>query len=273
MKEFLIRSISGLLFATVLLGAIVLGPWSFALLFGVFSIFILREFYLLSRTAGIHPQRTVGMAIGGLIFLTTFFYAKGIISVNVTGIYLAMLFVVPAFELYRAKKNALENMAVTLFGILYIVFSFSLFNFLVFPDFPLSNKYDPTLLIFLFMLIWAYDSGAYIFGVTFGKHRLFERISPKKSWEGFFGGWILAMAFAYAMHRLFPAYELLFLLLIATTVTVTGTFGDLVESMIKRNLGLKDSGKFMPGHGGLLDRFDSILFASPFVYLIVQFFA
>ena len=272
MKEFQKRSISGLLFATVLLGAIVFGPWSFALLFGLFSVFILREFYQLSKTAGVSPQKTVGLVIGGLIFLSTFLYAKGIISVNMLGIYLAMLFVVPAFELFRAKKNALENIAVTLFGILYVTFSFSLFNFLVFPDFPLSDQYNPTLLVFLFILIWAYDSGAYLFGITFGKHRLFERISPKKSWEGFFGGWFLSMVLAFAMNRLFPTYDLYFLLLIATTVTITGTLGDLIESMIKRNLGLKDSGKFLPGHGGLLDRFDSILFASPFVYLVVQFF-
>jgi phosphatidate cytidylyltransferase len=272
LKEFPKRSISGLLFATVLLGALVLGPWSFALLFGLFSVFILREFYQLSKSAGVSPQKKVGLAIGGLIFLTTFLYAKGIISINMLGVYLALLFVVPAFELYRSRKNSMENIAVTLFGILYITFSFSLFNFLVFPDFPTSNEYNPTLLVFLFILIWAYDSGAYLFGITFGKHRLFERISPKKSWEGFFGGWFLAIFLAYAMHRLFPYYGLAFMLLMATTVTITGTFGDLVESMIKRNLGLKDSGKFMPGHGGLLDRFDSILFASPFVYLVVQFF-
>jgi phosphatidate cytidylyltransferase len=272
LKEFPKRSISGLLFATVLLGALVLGPWSFALLFGVFSVFILREFYQLSKSAGVSPQKNVGLAIGGLIFLSTFLFAKGIISINMIGIYLALLFVVPAFELYRSKKNSLENIAITLFGILYVTFSFSLFIFLVFPDFPHGNEYNPTLLLFLFILIWAYDTGAYLFGITFGKHRLFERISPKKSWEGFFGGWFLSLFLAFAMHRLFPYYGLPFMLLMATTVTITGTYGDLVESMIKRNLGLKDSGKFMPGHGGLLDRFDSILFASPFVYLVVQFF-
>ncbi len=272
MKEFPKRSISGLLFATVLLGAIVLGSWSFALLFGLFAVSILREFYQLSKTAGISPQKNVGLAIGGLTFLMTFLYAKGVISVNMTGIYLSILFVIPAFELYRARKNSLENIAITLFGILYIIFPFSLFNFLVFPDFPHGDRYDPTMLVFLFILIWAYDSGAYLFGITFGKHRLFERISPKKSWEGFFGGWFLSAVLAVALHQLLPIYKLMYLLLIATVVTITGTFGDLVESMIKRNIGVKDSGKFLPGHGGLLDRFDSIVFASPFVYLIVQFF-
>jgi phosphatidate cytidylyltransferase len=272
LKEIQKRSISGLLFATVLLGSIILGPWSFALLFGIFSIFILKEFYHLSKAGGISPQRNVGLAIGGAIFLLTFLNVKGFVSVNLTGVYLAILFIVPAIELYRSKKNSIENIAVTLFGILYVTFPITLFHFFVFPEYPLSDNYDPKLLLILFVLIWAYDSGAYLFGITFGKHRLFERISPKKSWEGFFGGWFLAVLFAFGLQKLFPDLELLFLVLMASAVTVAGTFGDLVESMIKRNLGLKDSGKFMPGHGGLLDRFDSILFASPFVYLIIQFF-
>ncbi len=272
MKEIQKRSISGLLFAIVLLGSIMLGPWSFALLFGIFSIFILKEFYHLSKTGGSSPQRNVGIAVGGTIFLLTFLSAKGFIAVNLTGIFLAILFIVPAIELFRAKKNALENIAVTLFGILYVSIPFTLFHFYVFPEYPSCDYYDPKLLLILFVLIWAYDSGAYLFGITFGKHKLFERISPKKSWEGFFGGWFLAILFAFGLQKLFPDLQLLLLILMACAVTVAGTIGDLVESMIKRNLGLKDSGKFMPGHGGLLDRFDSILFASPFVYLVIQFF-
>jgi phosphatidate cytidylyltransferase len=272
LKELHKRSISGLLFAAVLLGAIWFGPWSFALLFGLFSIFILLEFYHLSKTAGISPQKNIGTLLGFSIFLLTFLYTVGILTVDLTGFYLSVLFVIPALELFRAKKNALENISITLFGILYIIFPFTLFCYFVFPAFPLDNRYDPTLLIFLFILIWAFDSGAYLFGVTFGKHRLFERISPKKSWEGFFGGWFLSIIFAIALQHILPKYDISFMILLATIVTISGTFGDLVESMIKRNLGIKDSGKFLPGHGGLLDRFDSILFASPFVYLLIHFF-
>ncbi len=272
MKELYKRSISGLLFAVVLIGAIWYGPWSFALLFGLFSIFILREFYQLSKSAGISPQKTIGTLLGFSIFLLTFLYHVGLLTIDFTGFCLSVLFVIPALELFRKKKNALENISVTLFGILYIILPFSLFNYFVFPTFPSDNNYDPTLLISLFFLIWSFDSGAYLFGVTFGKHRLFERISPKKSWEGFFGGWILSLGFAIALQRIFPKYDLGFMLLLASIVTISGTFGDLVESLFKRNLGIKDSGKFLPGHGGLLDRFDSILFASPFVYLLIHFF-
>ncbi len=269
-KEFYIRTISGLLFASLLLGATLLGPWSFSLLFGVFSIFILNEFYQLSKVASVLPQKKIGLTIGGIIFFLTFLFIKGVITINPAGIFLALLFVVPVLELYRAKKNALENMAVTLFGILYVTIPFSLYNLIVFPDFPADSSYDPKLLIFVFILIWAFDSGAYLFGVTLGKHRLFERISPKKSWEGFFGGWFLTLVFAFVIYRFYPEQGLLFMLLFATTISITSTFGDLVESMIKRNIGVKDSGKFLPGHGGLLDRFDSIIYAAPFVYLLVH---
>ncbi len=272
MKEFLKRSISGLLFAAVLLGSIFFGPWSFVLLFALFSIFILREFYQLSKTSGLRPQAYLGITLGVLIFVLVFLQAKGIISVNVTGFCLSMLFLVPGYELFRSRKNALENVAVTILGILYVIYPLSLFNYFVFPNAPKDNLYDPTLLIFLFMLIWSFDSGAYLFGITLGKHRLFERISPKKSWEGFFGGWFLSIVIALVMQRIFPRYGTGFMVILASIVTVTGTIGDLVESMIKRNLGVKDSGKFLPGHGGMLDRFDSILFASPFIYLLIHFF-
>ena len=272
LKEFLKRSISGLLFAAVLLGSIFFGPWSFVLLFALFSIFILREFYQLSKTSGLRPQAYLGITLGVLIFVLVFLQAKGIISVNVTGFCLSMLFLVPGYELFRSRKNALENVAVTILGILYVIYPLSLFNYFVFPNAPKDNLYDPTLLIFLFMLIWSFDSGAYLFGITLGKHRLFERISPKKSWEGFFGGWFLSIVIALVMQRIFPRYGTGFMVILASIVTVTGTIGDLVESMIKRNLGVKDSGKFLPGHGGMLDRFDSILFASPFIYLLIHFF-
>jgi phosphatidate cytidylyltransferase len=129
------------------------------------------------------------------------------------------------------------------------------------------------LLISLFVLVWAGDSGAYIFGVRYGRHRLFERISPKKSWEGLMGGVITAIATAWILNYLFPQYNIILLIVMAIVVVISGTLGDLVESMIKRSIGVKDSGRFMPGHGGLLDRFDSILLASPVIYFVFQFFS
>lgn len=272
MKEFQKRSIFGLLFAIVILGSILAGPWTFALVFGFFSVMILREFYHLAGTAGLFPQKKVGLTMGGTIFVLTFLNLKGVLSVSLAGLILPMLFVIPILELYRAKSNALENVAVTIFGILYISMPISLFSLYVFPNFPSGGRYDPDLLIILFILVWVYDSGAYLFGVTMGKHRLFERISPKKSWEGFFGGMLLSVVVAILINLFFSGYDLKFLIPFAIAISASGTVGDLFESLIKRNLGIKDSGNFMPGHGGWLDRFDSILFASPFVYIVIILF-
>ncbi|MCE1198783.1 MAG: phosphatidate cytidylyltransferase [Marinilabiliales bacterium] len=269
MKEFVTRTLSGALYAIVLLGSILAGPWSFALLFALFTLFILREFYQISTLAGVSPQKVAGMVIGVVIFALTFLFLKGILPYHPVSLSLPLLFLIPILELYRKKSNALENIAVTFFGIIYVALPLSLLNFFVFPATCGEGSYEPLLLIFLVLFIWGYDSGAYLFGVMFGKHRLFERISPKKSWEGFFGGMFLALLLAVIMNHFFPAYQLTFLIPMALLVTVAGTYGDLMESMIKRNLGIKDSGKFLPGHGGLLDRFDSILFTAPFVYLVI----
>jgi len=128
-----------------------------------------------------------------------------------------------------------------------------------------GNTYTPKLLIAVFVLIWIYDSGAYLVGVSIGKHRLFERISPKKSWEGAIGGTLTAMLAAYFISGFIPEIKLVHWLAISILTVVSSTFGDLTESMFKRYFGIKDSGNILPGHGGILDRFDSLFFAAPFV--------
>ena len=148
----------------------------------------------------------------------------------------------------------------------------SILNFIVFQGNQENIGYDFSILISLFIFLWVNDSGAYLIGVRFGRHRLFERIfSQRKSWEGFFGGLISSFIAAWIMSVVFPQYSLFFMAIIAAITVVAGTLGDLVESMIKRSVGVKDSGRFMPGHGGLLDRFDSLLLASPVIFFVVQF--
>ena len=160
----------------------------------------------------------------------------------------------------------MQNIAITFLGIIYVSVPFSLMNFIVFQD---VNVYNPDLFLSLFIFIWVNDSGAYIAGTAFGKHRLFERISPKKSWEGFIGGLLSTVLAAYILSVTFVSeYSFAFMTIIAVIIVVTGTLGDLVESLFKRNLGVKDSGKVIPGHGGLLDRFDSIILAAPIVFFV-----
>lgn len=272
MKEFQVRTLWGALFVTVLLGAILLGPYTFALLFLILSVFALREFYLLCRTAGFSPQFYPGLIAGALLFIISFFIAKHSIPYKSFSYVLFLIYAFPVYELFRKTKNPVTNLALTGFGIILVSIPFSLLNFLAFPEFEEKTIYNYELLISLFLFVWASDSGAYIFGVKFGRHRLFERISPKKSWEGLFGGAFTALVVAWILSYLFPQYSFVLLGVMAMIVVVAGTLGDLVESMIKRSVGVKDSGRFMPGHGGLLDRFDSIMLATPIIYFAFQFF-
>lgn len=271
MKDFQVRTLSGVMFVIVLTGAIVSGPYTCALLFLLLTVFILREFYTLAVLGGYSPQAIPGMLIGGILFILSFLLAINAIGPKLFYSFLVALFFFPVCELFRKSKSPIANIAITGFGILYVSVPISILNFLMFPVKGDDPVYDSTLLLSLFIFLWANDSGAYLFGISFGRHRLFERISPKKSWEGFFGGLITAVGAASILSLIFRQYSLSFLTIIAVATVISATLGDLVESMIKRSVGVKDSGRFMPGHGGLLDRFDSLLLASPVIFFILQF--
>lgn len=268
MKDLSKRTIWGTLFVIVIMGAIFIGPYTFALLFMVLSIFSLKEFYQLSVQAGFSPQISAGLLSGGVLFILSFLVTNNILPSRCFFIFIPVFFFYFASELYRKKENPLNNVAVTLLGNLYVSLPFSLLNFFVFNS---EKAYNSSLLISILIFIWSSDTGAYLFGCKFGRTRLFERISPKKSWEGFLGGLFTAMLAAWLLSLLYTQYTLSSLILLSLITVVAGTMGDLIESMFKRGAGVKDSGQFMPGHGGLLDRFDSLLLASPMIFTILQF--
>jgi phosphatidate cytidylyltransferase len=135
-----------------------------------------------------------------------------------------------------------------------------------------SIVFSPGIVVGFFLLIWANDTGAYLSGISFGRHKLFERISPKKTWEGFIGGLILAVLVSWLVSGWLGVVGKFNWVVIAALISIAGTYGDLVESMLKRSLGVKDSGKIMPGHGGFLDRFDSAIISFPLVYLFISLF-
>jgi len=272
LKELHTRTIWGFLFATVLTAAILWGPLSFAILFLILAFYALNEFYTLCREAGYSPQVYPALATGTIIFILSYLSANQSLDYKSFIYLLPLIYASPVYELFRKKKDPIVNLALTAFGLIYVTIPFSLLNFLAFHQTEGLINYHYELLISLFIFVWASDSGAYLLGVRFGRHRLFERISPKKSWEGLIGGVVTALIAAWILSFIFPHYSPILLAIMAMLVVIAGTFGDLVESMIKRSIGVKDSGKFMPGHGGLLDRFDSILLASPVIYFVVRFF-
>lgn len=266
MKNLITRSLTGIVLVAAILGSLLLSKFTFAGLFVVLLLGCLTEFYGLPATAGLRPNRILGLSIGGLTFILSFLIASGKLSPVLYLLIFPLLLLVFMAEMYRHSEVSLQNITTTITGIFYVAVPFSLGNFLVFDQ---AGNYSPKLMIALLIIIWMYDSGAYLFGVSFGKHRLFERISPKKSWEGAIGGTFLSLGAAYVLSLYIPAISLPHWLVIAFLTVVASTFGDLSESMLKRQFGMKDSGNCFPGHGGLLDRFDSLLFAIPvFVFYL-----
>ena len=209
------------------------------------------------------------------IYILTFLVAQDLIPATSYFIVILLILLLFIFELYYSRENHFISIAITLFGIVYVVIPMSTLNFIAFAGID-HSEYTYEYLLAMFIMIWLNDSGAYLIGSMIGKHKLFESVSPKKSWEGTIGGLIVTLASACVVSLYFDGINLYQWLIFALIVVVFGTYGDLVESQLKRMAGVKDSGNIMPGHGGLLDRFDSTLFVAPMIFLylkvIVYFF-
>ncbi|NQW26659.1 MAG: phosphatidate cytidylyltransferase [Flammeovirgaceae bacterium] len=261
------RLFSALLGASVIISSIVWSEWTYFLVFFTICILAQWEFYRLVRIQDYLPIRFWGVFIGGLLFILTFFIERG----DLDGKYLFLLFplasVIFIFKLYKKDDpNPFVNIALFYLGISYVALPFALINIIVFAD----GDYTYQILLGLMLIIWSSDTGAYFAGTAFGKTKLFERISPKKSWEGSLGGALVATGLAYIAATYFDRLNLWEWLIIAAIVVVAGTYGDLVESHFKRSMSIKDSGNSIPGHGGFLDRFDSLILAVPFIVVFLK---
>ena len=205
--------------------------------------------------------------------IATFVYANGLTDGKIFLPYLLFIMLTMIAELYYKAPNPINNWAFTLFAQVYCAGSFSILNFIgAEPGTPGVMSYTPLFIMAIFIFVWLDDTGAYLVGSLIGKHKLFERISPKKSWEGFFGGLILSLASSQAFAWFAPEINRMNWLGLAATVVLFGTWGDLIESLLKRTLGVKDSGNVLPGHGGMLDRFDSVMLAVPASYIYIELF-
>lgn len=267
MKNFILRAVTGILFVAILIGAIIYGPISFLALFTLISALTVHEFArLINQFGGAKINKTMTALGGAYLCLAFFGYCTEFTNSQIFIPYLIIMIYLLVSELYLKREHPIHNWAYTMFSQMYVALPFALMNVLAFQYNPESNMvetYNYVLPLSIFVFIWLNDTGAYCVGVLFGKHRLFERISPKKSWEGAIGGGVVAIASSFALEHFFPIMSNLEWAGLALTVVVFGTWGDLIESLLKRQLGVKDSGNILPGHGGLLDRFDSALLAIP----------
>lgn len=272
MKKLITRAITGIVLVAVMLTSILASEYSFAVLFLLILSISIYEFNHLFKQTEISPNQFFNHFVSVALFVITFLIARGTFGMKYLAVIFPLLLMAMAAEMYRKKSRPVENIASTLFSIIYTALPLSLINFLVFPDFLGKTGYTPTLLIALFCMIWVYDSGAYLVGVSIGRHRLFERISPKKSWEGAIGGTIIVMTASWFLSEFIPEIKPAHWVVMSGLVVVSATFGDLTESMFKRYFGIKDSGHILPGHGGMLDRFDSLFFVVPAVFMYMKLF-
>ena len=260
------RTITGILFVVILVGCILLTPISFGILFALISALSVYEFgQLMDKSKQVAINKKITSLAGAYLFLAVMAFCTGATDAQVFLPYLLLLLYLMITELYLKKENPLGNWAFTMLSQLYIALPFALLNILAFHNDVASSSvsYNPVLPLSVFVFIWLSDTGAYCVGSLIGKHRLFERISPKKSWEGSIGGGVFSIASSLVFAHSFPFLPLAEWMGLAFTVVVFGTWGDLTESLMKRQLGIKDSGNILPGHGGMLDRFDSALMAIP----------
>lgn len=276
MDETLKRAISGAVYILLLLASILYSTESFLILFGVFLIISLFEFCNLIQVDKLIPV-VAGTSLYVLVtFLSNYNESKSSDIQTLDIILLSSTLLISIKCIVFLFDNNIQSVS-TLSKYLYLLGYITLpFVFITKISFGV-NDYNPKIIIGLFILIWTNDTFAYIVGKSIGKHKLFEKISPKKTIEGFFGGLIFAIFAGYliSMYLIKPSAQfsdksILIWMIIAAIVGVIGTIGDLIESKFKRIAGVKDSGKIMPGHGGVLDRLDSVIFVAPFIFLFYK---
>jgi len=266
------RSLTGIAFAAIMLAGIIIHQFVFATVFTGFLLLTLFEFYKISENIGYQPSVKIGLVCGFLLFIIFFLAASHVIPQN----FIILSILIPLFtllpDLFDKRKNGFKNSMITIAGIIYIALPYSLLSFIIYPGNIADSEFYPWVLFGIFLIIWMYDSMAYVFGSMLGKHKICPRISPKKSWEGLIGGAVFAVIMGIVNSIFFHELSITSWIVIAILIVAFGTSGDFFESKLKREAGVKDSGNILPGHGGMLDRFDTVLFAIPVIFIWITLF-
>lgn len=280
MKNVLTRTLTGILYVAIIVGAVLAGSWWMWALTMVFGILGINEFNRITNKNFVSNTTTLLDIIGAALLLTAvgpqFFHIFGTANCPfgygmtplMCGAGYFLYFIVRFIsQLYVQDGNPLSHLAHSIMGQIYVVWPLAILS-------VMYSFFGPYITLAMFILIWLSDTGAFCVGSLIGKHRLFERISPKKSWEGFFGGFafciVASLIFFYGFPSEFGVFNMWETVGMGAVVCIFGTWGDLVESLIKRSLGVKDSGNLLPGHGGILDRIDSLLLVAPALFLYLM---
>lgn len=270
MKKFYIRSLSGFIYAILIVGSIVGGPLTFGILMSVVLFTGLYEYRQILLKHQLNPHPVFHYLFPSIVYFTglaevLFFKTGTLLILLVPIIFFAMI-----FEFMIKKDNKLGHLGAALLGIMYIPVPLIILNLLFFESAALDAPIG-FLLFSMIVLIWVNDTFAYFVGSLVGKHKLSPKISPNKTWEGSMGGLLFSLIGSYILYLIFGSFELWIWICLAFLVVVFGTLGDLFESVLKRSAGIKESGTILPGHGGILDRFDSLLIAAPFVFCFLYY--
>lgn len=270
MSNILTRTIWGALFIVIIISSFLVGSYATAITLGVFMVIGILEFYRFFKSSDIiKPMTIIGIVGASLLYTGLVLQKLELIQFDLNLLFIPVIFLPTLNLIFSQTKNPLLDLSITFFPWLFYVFSFYLmFSVLTFEG---GNELPWVFITGLFVLVWTNDTFAYLSGRAFGKHRLLERISPKKSWEGAIGGFIFTILFAF-IFSYFTNKEYIFWILAAIVISPTCILGDLIESKLKRLVNVKDSGKILPGHGGVLDRFDAVTYAVPFFYLLLILF-
>lgn len=269
MNNFVKRSLTAVVFVALLLGCTFWNQLSFTLLFFTITTVGIWEFYSLAEKGNNHPQKITGTFAAVIMYTSTAVVSMDIMDARFLLINIAVVFLIFIIELFSTAEHPFANIAFTLLGLIYVALPFSLLNFIT----SYNGAYNYQILFGLFFILWSNDTGAYLVGSVIGKHKLFPRVSPGKTWEGSVGGAVMSYIVAYVISEWYTVINPFDWMIIATILIVIGSLGDLVESLFKRSIGVKDSGNILPGHGGILDRFDSLILATPFVFVYLYLFS
>jgi phosphatidate cytidylyltransferase len=262
------RVITGIIGVVIMISGIAYHEITFGLIFIIISFLTVQEFYTLTSKNGYYPFKTWGLLFSTVLFCLIFLSVSGIIEYKFLWLLLPLFtfaFIIPLYS--KKEAHPINCLSVTLMGVFYIALPFSLLSIIAFKN----GGFEFQVILGLLIAQWASDTGAYFVGKTFGRTKLFERVSPNKTWEGTIGGIILAVGALYLWSQYFEILTSIQWIGLGLIVSIFGSFGDLIESLFKRTFQLKDSGTVLKGHGGFLDRFDGFIVAIPFATAYFMF--